>query len=237
MWRILAAVLTVGLPTEVVGGVANASPELVYPNGVTEGLAALAGKRAGVDIAGKLVAAALRFSPEIHRGEYTHGHFAMVHEYIHMLVATLGSAYLVVVFDGGAYPAKAGTHKKRAEKAEEYEIKAIAADAEANAKPAEAVALREAARKAWKSVLSRPALLELKEFAIEVCVKLQVPYLVSPFEADSQIAALHHWGYTQSGGCAVLNQPWLLWTESLIAGGAVGELGKSRENTKSLCVN
>lgn len=196
MWRAAATLLLVMAPAEVAGGVEGGLAAWATPNSVSATLESFKGSRAGVDVSGKLVAAALTFSAELHRGEETHGHFAIVHEYIHLLIGALGAAALIVVFDGDRFPAKAETHRKRAEAAEKSALDAACADAEAATQTgAAAAASREAARKAWKQVLHRGALLELKEFTMELCMHLGVAYIVAPYEADSQLAALHHWGY------------------------------------------
>ena len=94
MWRVAAALLLVLTPAEVAGGVEGGLAAWATPNSLPVKLDSFKGSRAGVDISGKLVAAALTFSAEIHRGMETHGHFAIVHEYIHILI---GEAILLGV--------------------------------------------------------------------------------------------------------------------------------------------
>ena len=190
----MVAVLAIG-PAVVSGGVSGASVEFMKPHSNIENLSDSAGSRCGVDISGKLVAAALTFSAELHRGEDVDGHFRLVHSYVHALIATLGASAIILVFDGGRFPLKAKTHADRAKKAAEQERLARESDSEAGRPGAIASECREKARSHWKRVLNRGALLALKEFTIDLCLKLGVAYVVAPFEADSQLAALAHWGF------------------------------------------
>ena len=48
----------------------------------------------------------------------------MVHEYVHLLIGALVAAAIIVVFDGDRFPAKAETHRKRAEESEKNEMEA-----------------------------------------------------------------------------------------------------------------
>ena len=85
----------------------------------------------------------------------------MVHEYVHLLIGALGAAAIIVVFDGDRFPAKAETHRKRADVSEKNETEALLKDAEASLPGADAAACRETARNLWKRVLNRKGCVRL----------------------------------------------------------------------------
>jgi hypothetical protein len=76
------------------------------PHAVDASISDFAGKRVGVDIAGKLVSAALSRSYEFHHGEQVPSHHAAVSTYVRMLVGVFGAACIVLVFDGARFPLK-----------------------------------------------------------------------------------------------------------------------------------
>ena len=160
----------------VAGGVADASAELIKPHAEEGQLSDLTGVRCGVDISGILVKAVLARGAAFHRGEEEQGHFKQIYTYVVRLVGCIGAAAMVIVFDGARFPPKGKTHDKRAREAMLHEAKAREYDDLADAavaagdRLADARAYRQLASKEWNQVLSRSALRDAKDFAIDLCL-------------------------------------------------------------------
>lgn len=141
--------------------------------------------RVGVDVYGWLHKGVFSCASKICKGIDTNRYVDFCMHRIRMLIHF--NARPVLVFDGAALPMKALTHAERKE---------IRADALKKAMEAEAAGNIRRAEEWYQRAVSVTS--EMARDVIRECRKLNIEYIVAPYEADAQLAWMIKSGYIDS---------------------------------------
>lgn len=185
-------------------------------------------KRVGIDAHGWLHKGIFSCSSKICRGIETDAYVEYCMHRVRMLVHFHVTP--VLVFDGAELPMKANTHAERKARRDEALEKAEALYASGNFRKAEEMYQR-----------ACPVTFEMARNVIRQCRKMNVEYVVAPYEADAQLAWMMASGFidsviTEDSDLLVYGASHILYKMNKEGQGTLFQ-GKNLPALNSLCMN